>query len=240
MYTLFGTALILLSSAGLAWTIIIGQVPLPWWAFVILPALALTGCLTFQRNSIIYATALSLVINWSVVHFGYAFVYESVSFIAENPLFSFDPGPFVAGIFITFGAISLVGLVVYYRAVRNMTDMNQSENDDTGGNFLIIWIKKLFGLKQDEFKHLDTVLCKDTQTNKEVVLKGRDRMVSLAIVGTTGTGKTVSIMVPLIRQDIERLARGHEIAVQAMKTERRKLKKKLLNHCIYRNYNLWH
>lgn len=214
MYTYFGITLFLIYSIGMGLTVtkLPDSAPIPWWTFIILLTLALTGCLTRRRKSIFYAAALALAVNWAAVHFGYQFIYESVSFIANNQLFQFDPGPVVAGIFIIFGFVNLVGLVVYYRAVRNLSEMSQieGENDNTS---LFALLKKLLGLNQDEYKYLDTVLCMDTQTNKEVVLRGRDRMVSTAIVGTTGTGKTASVMVPMIRQDIDRLARGHKLAI---------------------------
>lgn len=61
----------------------------------------------------------------------------------------------------------------------------------------------------------DVVIC-HTPRGRPVVLPHWDRYLHMLVKGSTGTGKTSRVLVPMIRQDIARMAAGHKLGLTVL------------------------
>lgn len=68
-------------------------------------------------------------------------------------------------------------------------------------------------LSRDPYKELDIVLCTDKETGRPVVLYGKDRFLNTLVLGPIGTGKTSRVFLPLIYQDLMKMAKGVKMGV---------------------------
>lgn len=68
------------------------------------------------------------------------------------------------------------------------------------------WLQKLSKLEQNEIWP-DVELGANTKNNEMVVLPGRDRTLNTLIIGSIGTGKTAALALPMIKTDLDHMAR---------------------------------
>lgn len=81
-------------------------------------------------------------------------------------------------------------------------------------------VKKAKGLsfdlsKDKDTKHknsVDIVLCKDKETDEDILIPGKDRFLHLIILGPTGCGKTSQMLLPMCLQDIQ----NHDVGVTVL------------------------
>ena len=64
-----------------------------------------------------------------------------------------------------------------------------------------------------EIYHPSVKLCTDTANNRIVELKGKDRYLHTLVVGSTGTGKTTTVLAPMIWQDLQNMLKGHRLGI---------------------------
>ncbi|GBF34585.1 hypothetical protein DCCM_3704 [Desulfocucumis palustris] len=105
----------------------------------------------------------------------------------------------------------MVFLLLGFRAIKNSRDMKALGSGESPVPSFLFRLKE--AKKGEKPDCLDTVLCYDRKTKKPVTLQAKSRFLNTAIFGTTGTGKTRSMFVPLIEQDISRIARGNIMAL---------------------------
>lgn len=88
-----------------------------------------------------------------------------------------------------------VGIFIFYMIQKNISSNLQMKSKIMRFNILDHFSKK---------QGNDVVLCINEKTNKPVVLQEEDRFLHMMIVGATGTGKTSSVLLKMVLQDIKR------------------------------------
>ncbi|MEQ6359424.1 TraM recognition domain-containing protein [Thermoanaerobacter thermohydrosulfuricus] len=89
----------------------------------------------------------------------------------------------------------IVGLGAFYMVYKNLFSNIYFES-----NILRFNILDYFDRKEGN----DVILCTNRRTNKPVVVKEEDRFLHILIDGATGTGKTSSVLLKMVLQDIKR------------------------------------
>lgn len=213
-YTAAGAVLSLVGGIGLTYTLLnLSNSPpaaAPHVLVIFLFLVCASGMVSNKKFDLLTASTL-LTGNWMALQLTAA---PLVNYINQMPEMSIMPAHKTM-ILMVIGAeiIATTGLLFMVRmSIKNRQEMKAIQTSQGGLlNKLSAVFKKIN--QKENTDNLDTVLCYDTQTNEPVILKGTSRFVSTAIFGTTGSGKTKSILNPLIYQDLIRVANGQKMAI---------------------------
>lgn len=74
-----------------------------------------------------------------------------------------------------------------------------------------IYSRKRFS--RDPYAQLDVVLCTDKESKRPVLLYGKDRFLNTLVLGPIGTGKTSRVFLPLVYQDLMKMAEGVKMGI---------------------------
>lgn len=74
-----------------------------------------------------------------------------------------------------------------------------------------IYSRKCFS--RDPYAKLDVVLCTDKESKRPVLLYGKDRFLNTLVLGPIGTGKTSRVFLPLVYQDLMKMAEGVKMGI---------------------------
>ncbi|QGG46854.1 type IV secretory system conjugative DNA transfer family protein [Heliorestis convoluta] len=113
---------------------------------------------------------------------------------------------------IPFLLLLIGGLFFYQFHAKNDPRVKKAEVNSNG-----LWQKITSFFSKTEKKTgsetIDVEICKDRESGDPVVINGKDRFLHMLVVGPTGSGKTSSIIKPMLYQDMKRIASGEKIGV---------------------------
>lgn len=66
---------------------------------------------------------------------------------------------------------------------------------------------------EDEIVHPPVEICRKANSLQKVVITGKDRYLHTLLIGSTGTGKTSAVLMPLIWQDLINYKKGHQLGI---------------------------
>jgi len=68
--------------------------------------------------------------------------------------------------------------------------------------------------QEEEIYHPPVHLCKDVNNGlRDVGITGKDRYLHTLLIGSTGTGKTSTVLAPMVWQDLQNLYKGHSLGI---------------------------
>lgn len=183
---------------------------LPYFLTGTLLVICLIG-MFIGKDTFLFSLSLSINSSWALVQYTTRPIIEYLNHLPKTKL-SIPPEQALNIILGLETLPLLLFILMISRAMKNFRDMKVAQGDDADPLMSFLsWFKG----KSEEFKYknLDTVICQDAETKKPVMLEGRFRFTTLGVFGTTGTGKTESVFLNMIRQDLERLKKGMKIAI---------------------------
>ena len=74
-------------------------------------------------------------------------------------------------------------------------------------------VAPLQGNREDEIVHPPVEICSKANSLQKVVITGKDRYLHTLLIGSTGTGKTSAVLMPLIWQDLINYKKGHQLGI---------------------------
>jgi len=184
-----GTALVIYG-----WSIV-ALGPLPWMKA------ALIGCLLLGGLLILSGTGLPELLS-SIVLLLFAWFVQKVPgvYAGVNPALVDVANGFAR--FVAFlGAIGVVAFLAWYRLKgRELAEPNMKK------------LALLAPASPNSHEYPDIEVCKTLQ-GQSVIIPGKDRFLHTLLIGPTGTGKTTTVLAPLVWQDLYRKYKGTQLGL---------------------------
>lgn len=184
----------------------------PYIVTALLLGLSLIGMVVSkEKNSKLFGLAFITNMIWAIIQYTAGPIFKYLEQLPKTKL-SLPPETTLK-IILTLEVIPvLIFFFLCYRAIKNSREMRVAQGGDADLlKYIIAKVKSKYEVVK--FRKLDTVICIDEKTKQSVTLQGRFRFTTLGVFGTTGTGKTDSVFLNLIRQDLQKLKSGIKIAI---------------------------
>jgi len=116
------------------------------------------------------------------------------------------------GLGLLFVIVTAIILIIYNRSPSK----EKTSNLVNGITDITDKIAKKSSSKKagNEIVHNSVYLCQDSQNeNNEIILPGKDRYLHTLLIGSTGTGKTTTVLAPMVWQDLWSYYQGNPLGI---------------------------
>lgn len=192
--------------------------PSPTWLWpliIILIAWGIAGLVIYspKPQGAVFAATVIVGVFWGILLKLTPLLLKLGAGIAEDNISGLTPVSFVQNSGILLGLFTLLAVIgtVYAFVVVRKNDSRKlgPEATEPPAAFLLKRLRK----EQNPYEKLDVVLCKNVENKQPVILTGKDRFLHTMVLGPIGGGKTSRVLLPLVYQDLRKIAEGVKMGI---------------------------
>jgi len=199
-----------------------------WWAIIFLLTIQLTGVYLYRhhRKCGWFTTSLSVVFTWALINYSYPYIKGYAADVTGNPYSPFSYEGFMITAFYLHIALGTMLAVYLWRFVDSRIISGIESEPSLSPKSLLPY--------KPTHNQLDVEVCRDVDTRERITITEKDRYLGMLTVGPTGSGKTESVLKPMIWQDLAKLAKGANISITVIEPKG-DLIEDVEDYCIHKN-----